>query len=66
MKNIGQEADALWTNHLTLRPRQTKTEKDEYKGELSINTDETVAPLQLTTNQSDEDGTLCFYSNATR
>ena len=27
--NIGQTADTLWTNHLALRRRQTKTEADE-------------------------------------
>ena len=28
-ENIGQTADALWTNHLALRRKQTKTEVDE-------------------------------------
>ena len=39
------------------RRRQTKTEADEDEDRLTLGTSEVAAPLQLTTTQSDEDGT---------
>ena len=55
MWNIGQTADALWTNHLALRRRQTKTKTDEAEdgGRLTLRTSELAAPSQLTTPQSE-------------
>ena len=46
------------------RRRRAKTETDEDR--LILATSEVAAPLQLTTTQSDEDGTWYFSSYATR
>ena len=69
MYNIGQRADALWTNHLALRRRQTKTEiaEDgdgrrqrqmktetvEDEDRLTLGTSEVSVPSQLTTPRSE-------------